>query len=144
MLKFTDTKYYYGLSFWAVSGQGNGSIGIYNTKGDLLKKFNPDFGKQFTYSFVLDEFTWIVDEPKFNLSIYPNPSNEFLMIQTYENIDNATVSIFDAAGQIVYEAIKSIKEDESLPIDISKLSAGAYSVRIARDNKLIWNKFIKN
>ncbi|GHU85239.1 hypothetical protein FACS1894153_0090 [Bacteroidia bacterium] len=79
-----------------------------------------------------------------SLSIYPNPVNDVLYIETPENIEE--ISIFDVSGKAVYMEyfghntgvnIRSI----SLP---QNLVNGIYFVKMLVNNKIITHKIIKN
>ena len=142
--KFEALGHNYGLSFWGFPALGSGTFGLYDGSGRTLRVFNPDFGKHITYSFVLNSFTSIRENAELVLSVYPNPSSELLHIQAYEDVNDAVIDIFDINGNIVYKATKDITENNIITLNISKLVTGTYSVRIAKGNRIIWNKFIKN
>jgi hypothetical protein len=91
----------------------------------------------------LNQFTNIREEEQIFVSIYPNPSANLLNIRSYENIAGATIDIFDINGNIVYQEIKDIIENSVISINISNLLTGAYNIRIKKNNRVIWEKFIK-
>jgi len=142
-LVLEDTRHNYGLSFWAVPNQGNGSFELFNLSGTRLKNFNPDFGKHITYSFVLNSFTSVRENENILASIYPNPSSDILNILSYENILDAVIDIFDNSGKIVYTVKQDISEGEIIILNISHLLVGSYTVRIKKGERVIWNRFIK-
>jgi len=72
-------------------------------------------------------------QPSFEL--YPNPTNEFLMILTQEKIQN--IKIYSVQKTLV-------KDVYSFPIDVSELSVGLYFVQVSIKNRVITKKFIKN
>ncbi len=70
------------------------------------------------------------------ISIYPNPSNNFISIDNIENISNITIN--DVCGKSVLKE-KSISQ-KSLKIDVSKLHKGIYFINLFNENKLIETK----
>ncbi|MDR0927382.1 MAG: DUF3244 domain-containing protein [Ignavibacteria bacterium] len=135
---------YAGLSFWYYESQGNGSIGIYDSTGKKsLKAFNPDFGKNIIYSFVVDGWLSIAEDENMALSIYPNPTSDILNIQSYEAVQNAVISIFNDFGDVVYTSTANVSEGETISINMSRYPSGAYSVRISNGKRITWGKFVK-
>ncbi|MBI2280285.1 MAG: CotH kinase family protein [Bacteroidetes bacterium] len=72
------------------------------------------------------------------ISIYPNPSHDFITISSNNNsIDR--VNIIDMNGKLVFDA------EYALKIDISKLNAGVYMIKsISKNGNQTINKLIKN
>ncbi len=75
-----------------------------------------------------------------NLSIYPNPSNNFIKIVGNNNSKISRYEIFDLNGSKIYQ--KS-NPPISVPIDISKLIRGMYILRVIFDNGVVSKKFVK-
>lgn len=73
------------------------------------------------------------------ISVYPNPSNDFIFVNGIENRTVSQISIVDILGKIVYKS-KSINENK---IDISNLNTGIYILSITSNNTLDKIKFIK-
>ncbi|MDB9961465.1 FG-GAP-like repeat-containing protein [Oceanihabitans sp.] len=76
-----------------------------------------------------------------NISIYPNPANNYLYINTHDFIDNTTsnAEIFSILGQR-----QSVDYDEnSKQFDVSKLRNGMYFLKLTIDNSQFIYKFIK-
>lgn len=77
-----------------------------------------------------------------NLILYPNPAKTTIkLINNSLTFDNFDVSIFDAAGSIVYKKSFEKKENQ---IDISNLSTGIYIVKIQNENVVVNKKLIIN
>ena len=72
---------------------------------------------------------------KIQLSIYPNPTSDFLNIQNVKGLQN--VRIFDMTG-------KKVKETSSAAVDVKDLSNGRYILNVYYGNEVISRKFIKN
>ena len=79
------------------------------------------------------------------LSVFPNPAANYLSIQTKAGQSGkAAVSIISGAGQIVYKADYTIVNESIVYLDVKKLAAGNYFVRIkTADGATINLPFIK-
>ena len=79
------------------------------------------------------------------ITIFPNPAVNFLNIQTKAGQKGkAAVSIISNAGQIVYKADYTIADESIVYLDVKKLAAGNYNVRIkTADGKTTNLPFIK-
>jgi hypothetical protein len=76
-------------------------------------------------------------EQKTNMSIYPNPTNDYLSISTSTKSE---IEISNIEGQI----IKRLKiKDNKTDIDISDFSSGVYIIRVQTDRGIMTKKFIK-
>ena len=71
--------------------------------------------------------------------IYPNPSNGSITIKANDIFQNATISIFDAAGKTVMHGnIEANIQKSSFTLDY--LQTGTYTVRIISDNAVYHDK----
>ena len=61
-----------------------------------------------------------------NISIYPNPTNQFINIST--DIPLTKVELFDVLGRSVYESTTF-----SEPIDVSSFNAGVYLLKLSKN-----------
>lgn len=135
---------YLGLSVWFYTQQGSGSFGIYNGDGtQVLKSFNPDFGREIRYSVVLGGFNSVQESPELLLSLYPNPAQDAIRIKAYEDLSGAAIDVFDSNGNIVLHTNLDLTAQQEFTIDASKLAVGAYSIRVQKNDRLIWGKFVK-
>lgn len=75
-----------------------------------------------------------LDSKKGEISIYPNPSTDFIMISSKEDVKKVTISSLE--GKIVLAAENSGK------IDVSKLSKGVYILRGELKNGTVVSKKI--
>lgn len=73
------------------------------------------------------------------LTVYPNPANEKLIIESWGN-DLEAISISDVNGRNVI----SIFDVDSNEINVSTLKAGLYFIKIVSSKGNITRKFIKN
>lgn len=74
------------------------------------------------------------------LVLYPNPSNQILNISKNDNIDIQSFEIYDVLGQLVI-AVPNAKTTSN--IDVSRLTAGNYFIRVKSDKGSSSMKFIK-
>jgi uncharacterized repeat protein (TIGR01451 family) len=86
-----------------------------------------------------------IDEAKINpettLSVYPNPASEALYVNCSSASKNVMISVYDVNGQLVRE-IKALS-NQPHQLDITGLSAGLYVIRVKDEEKMLYNKFIK-
>lgn len=68
------------------------------------------------------------------VSIYPNPSSDFINIKTNSKIDE--VRVYNVQGALLIQS-------KSNSIDVSKISAGNYFLKITQGNKNIIKRFLK-
>jgi len=73
-------------------------------------------------------------------TIYPNPANEQITIQSKANHNLSAVTLVNCLGQVVFQA-RNI-EHQSLNINVSGFSAGVYLLRIQSGNEIAANKII--
>lgn len=83
---------------------------------------------------------------KIQLSLYPNPANEFLYIQ-YEVKSSSPLQlqIIDLQGKIVFQQTVSNQPGVNYKtISVGNLIHGLYLCRLQNDNKLVSTKFLKD
>jgi len=76
-----------------------------------------------------------------NLTLYPNPSSDFIYLNISEKQDYS-VSIFNSSGQILDNIIIQ-QQDEDKKIDITSYISGIYFVKIETENSIKVLKFVK-
>jgi hypothetical protein len=75
-----------------------------------------------------------------DISIYPNPSNEKIMLEANSNLKKIIITTVD--GKVVREIFSSQK---SLTLDVSELSKGIYFVRMTLPSgEVVTKKMVKN
>ncbi|MFN0031703.1 MAG: S8 family serine peptidase, partial [Flavobacteriales bacterium] len=79
----------------------------------------------------------VVEETNINLSVYPNPADEFLYISSSHKLDQVKCLLYDATGRQVQAIIQNNR------IGVRHLSAGLYSIMIVSENRKWIYKFIK-
>ena len=75
-----------------------------------------------------------------SFEIYPNPVSDLLNIQLPTGTEKAEVSVFDYTGRLV--SSKTISSNDTA-IDVQKISKGIYMIRLAANNKIGAQRFIK-
>ncbi|MFO0448540.1 MAG: choice-of-anchor D domain-containing protein [Pseudomonadota bacterium] len=75
------------------------------------------------------------------IAIYPNPANDQITISTAAPLNNASVSILDLTGRLIFK--KNNLEGKTQVINISALDAGIYFIEINQGNDVIRTKVIK-
>ncbi len=90
------------------------------------------------------DYTGIADNTLQSMSIYPNPAttNAMLAVSTTESA-NATVTIFNLMGQMVYSSNVGLNEGNNLiNINVSDLRAGVYMVNVKTNKGTSTQKLI--
>lgn len=70
-----------------------------------------------------------------NISVYPNPSKDFLYVENISNLKS--VKIYNGLGQLVLDTNKS-------EINVSGLNKGLYILSISTDSGMVNKKIVKN
>ena len=81
-----------------------------------------------------------VEELSSSLSIYPNPVNDKLYIETEVEIEN--VAIYTITGVMVGQQTTD-NGQQTLTIDLSELNSGIYFIKISTDNGEIVKRIVK-
>ena len=77
----------------------------------------------------------IEENNNISFSLYPNPAQDVLYIESYEQIE--TIKIYSLQGRLVKEVSTSI-------VDVSNLKSGMYFLQIVTEGIINNKKFIKN
>ncbi|WP_430467158.1 FG-GAP-like repeat-containing protein [Winogradskyella ouciana] len=80
----------------------------------------------------------VEDETLSDISIYPNPVDDVLIIKTRADLTEKIATIFDVTGKRVYNQKLLTNE-----LNVSSLQSGVYFLRLESDGKSIRRKFIK-
>lgn len=74
------------------------------------------------------------------ITLFPNPANDVLQIQSNDDVVISAISIYNTLGQLI-KVIPNAKETTS--IDVSQLVSGTYFVKVTSDKGSSNSKFIK-
>lgn len=106
----------------------------------LLQK---DYDGTATYSKVIF-IIW--KETENNLTIYPNPTNDYITI-TFENFDNEAIyflTIFDTQGKVIFQKKQTatLGQNQKHLYEISSFRPGIYFVQLKMGNRTLISKFV--
>ncbi len=80
-----------------------------------------------------------IDKNNYSIQLYPNPTTEFLVIETETDIISE-IQIYDISGKLVLSNVINSNHKE---IDVSKLPQSVYLINIKINNTVFSKKFIK-
>lgn len=139
--RFSDNSQDYIINEWSNIAFPNGGIIANKLKFELESSDTGQFGNNTPSYFALDNLvatpTVGLAENTLNWSMYPNPSNGKITIQS-EN--EGEITITNSLGATVYSA--TILNTKS--VDISNLPAGVYFTTLKTTNGAAIQKLIKN
>ena len=75
------------------------------------------------------------------ISIYPNPTSKTFGIKSTNDLDNASMQIFNPLGQIIYR--KEKMSGKKFEVDISKLANGIYTLELREGERVSRVKVLK-
>jgi hypothetical protein len=122
-----------GFDFWANS-DGVGVCQLKDIDGNLLKKFDGDFGKSIIFNFTVDyplayqQINKLKDE---SISIYPNPTNNQFFINWNNNVIKE-VKIFNSIGQQVMMPINY--HQKQINVNCLGYNKGIYVIEVISEN----------
>ena len=101
-----------------------------------------DMDGKFAYSQVLAIH---LDKKEMQLLLSPNPAKDIVQVQTNSNDGgNASLIITDATGRRVYKKeLLLLQGTNSIPVNISLLKTGSYSVQLVHGTESYIKQFIK-
>ncbi len=136
---------HFGHHFSSDISYDQSPMAVASPNGDKIC-FHSDFGTgandgNIAYSFFasLPNSLSVNEELLTNVTLYPNPANDFFKIKSKNNIKN--IIIYNGIGQIVSNF--KIRNSNNTSIGIKHLKKGIYFVRISTENKQILKKIIK-
>lgn len=74
-----------------------------------------------------------------NLKLYPNPTNQYLHLQTMGGIKMEGITVINTLGQVVYS--QELNQLESLQLDVTRLPSGTYHIQIKSDKGQLTKSF---
>lgn len=85
-----------------------------------------------------------VEAQQLNVSIFPNPANDFINVAvSTERIQEVQVSLTSADGKVLSNLTETVGGTNYLiPLDVAKLPAGFYFVRVQTNDKIFTEKVI--
>jgi len=160
-----------GLSWWANTAQGNGSmqfknIGLPNSQPPLfINTMEADFGNFFVHNFSVgydivdgnpnyDETIWTPSAPvgiqKYEhkqetglIKMYPNPAEDVVNIESVEMEGRVLIQVYNQIGKLVFQSHKSMNMGQNEQIDVAGWTSGIYHISVSDDLKRETITFIK-
>ena len=134
-----------GISFWAEPGEGGGYLKFYDLNGDVIQNFTGDFGDQIYKSFYTDITLGSLENSSQDIGfdILPNPNKgQFAISYAQVNAAKINLSIYNSAGQKVWDSEISGKKQGKLAVNLKNLPDGIYSCILQSDGSLVSKKFV--
>ena len=160
-----------GLSWWANTSQGSGSmsfknVGVPNRKPPtFFETMEPDFGNFFVYNFSVgypltvgkfdyDEGAWTppatvgiqtlsATETTGSFKVYPNPTVDFVTVESVEYHDKAFIKVYNQSGALIYQNHTMLSTGKVESINVKNWSNGIYFISVEDDSKRETIKFVK-
>jgi hypothetical protein len=84
-----------------------------------------------------------IDGTAQEMSIYPNPARERIMIEApFEAMEKARVTIYDMMGRRITESTVAIEASQPISYDVSNLESGMYLLSVEENGEVYSKKFI--
>ncbi len=130
-----------GLDFWA-NNDGGGIVRFREIGASWLKSFNPDFGTNIIHQFSVGSAQSTLDEKTNNWEIYPNPTNNILIIEGPSD-EKTKLTLQDNLGKVILERIMTKSGFNSETINLELLKNGVYFIKISNSKEEITKKVVK-
>lgn len=92
----------------------------------------------FTYATIVQS----IDEQELsenNLKLYPNPTNNFITVETTGDVEMNKISVVNILGQEVLS--QDLNKEKSIKLDVTRLPSGMYTVKIDSNKGTLIKKF---
>jgi hypothetical protein len=116
---------------------------IYNRSGALIDTMIVGFSPE-VIGMYYNQVTSINENlaAQLNVSIYPNPTTDYITISSKSNELNTQIRIVDLNGRVVYDGVKTSSSD--LKLDLTSYPSGAYLLMALSGKNYTVQKIIKN
>jgi len=136
-----------GLYYWHTPNYGSGYFVLRNSSGMIVEEFEPEFGRFAIYEFGIVDLTGTeeIDDKPTVVSIYPNPTTDFINID-FKGFESSKVvcEVFNASMVKVLKQEFSISGiDHKEKINLKDLPPGIYILRLECNGKTTYKKLIK-
>ena len=141
--RFTDSNQD-GLSFFANTAQGTGTLRLTTTKSANIITFNPDFGAEVLFNFNVGFKLGVTPEayPE-GIDVFPNPSRgQFNIDATSLEQKPCTLIVYDILGKMVLSQNIESSDDHLIKLDLTSRHAGIYMVNVFSTDKAFTQKII--
>lgn len=136
-----------GLSWWANSGQGSGSLAFRKSNiNGVWKTFNSDFGSQIFQQFTVGYYTNVDDLnniSKDELNVYPNPTDGRCSVNfQLAQYSDVTIQVIDLNGKLIQQNNFPNTNGDVVEYDLSELAAGIYFVTMKTKDTVVTKKLV--
>ena len=142
--RFTDSNQD-GLSFFANTAQGSGTLRLTTTKPATIITFNPDFGAEVLFNFNVGFNLGMKPDASYpeSIDIFPNPSKgQFSIDATSLEQKPCTLIVYDMLGKMVLTRNIEGSDDHMINLDLTSKHAGIYTVNLFSSDKAFTQKVI--
>ena len=93
------------------------------------------------FTIIVSDYTLALNKGLNKLQIYPNPADNYLMIELPESAENiTTISLFNSFGRLIHLYDKELQNKNQVVIDISALENGVYFLKVCSGRKCVTKK----
>jgi hypothetical protein len=129
---------------WTAPNTSVGTITFYATGNATNNNGNTSGDYVYATKQTLSNTVNVIEQMKMNnnISIYPNPANEYVYIKNVTDVtEQMNVSFIDISGKVI---LTKRNLNSNSTINIAALSTGNYLVKIEKNSNIVVKKMIKN
>jgi hypothetical protein len=133
-----------GIDFWA-NNDGTGYFKLKKYLGSIVKTFEPDFGHEVRYQFIMNAPLLALDEKQniCNIAFYPNPNKgTFILSFIIQGRQDFTIEISDIVGKIIYSRFLTGITTGEHEVSFSPPAPGVYFIRIKNSGMMFTGKLV--
>lgn len=124
-----------GLTWWANPNQGSGYARFMKYGGGVYKTFNPDFGSETSYNFLVDPANIVSiyqnEAGPASVAIYPNPTpGQVILNISVPGYEEVQVTVYDNTGREVHHGLYEISGNGIAEFDLGNRPAGIYFIHV--------------
>ena len=133
-----------GLEFWANPRGGRGKARLLNSKGQMVKDFESDFGSYVQHQFKVGATTTAIEQQT-SFGLYPTRTNDKTTFDYYSNFpENIIVQLVTDPGDEVVEEHKYYNLQEGVfTYDLSRFPKGRFYLRVLINGEEKFKKRIR-
>lgn len=130
-----------GISFWA-NNDGSAVLMFRTMTNGLIWVPEGDFGKYNSQNFTVNyPLNYDQLNKTFDIKMYPNPTDEYLVLEADE-IQDAAINVVNAVGAKINVTVD--RKQASIRLNTATLSNGMYFVEVRKGEKHTTKKFLVN
>jgi hypothetical protein len=117
-----------------VFAPGNYTItwNVYDSEGMLIDNCS--------FNIEIDLYTKVSTQSENEIKIYPNPSNDFIIVTVPESLSVTKVEITDINGRVV---LKTVGSGRKVKVDIGSYEPGVYTITVSTNETVYAGKIVK-